>query len=577
MQRGDVAGAIRALEPARNSSDPQALAMLGVAYLRSGYASEATQALERAVTLAPDMASFRNQLALSLISQGEGDEAQTVLESAVKIDGDQFHSDTLLAILRTREGNYDGAAEAVERLMDKQGDNPLGLNLLGMVEMGRGDDAAAKAAFEDALKLDPSYIPAVRNLTELAERSGDHASVEAEWRRLLKASPGNEEAYLALAGIAIEQSRTDDALEFAQAAVSANPGRTRPRLMLARVLAVKDDLDAAGDVIQRGLDIDQDNVALLIQRGRIAAAEGETAKVREVVETLERELDESTPPAVWHSLAELQLAAGDGTGARLTFERVLQSEPEHTAALAAMVRIHLATEEVASARHRLDQLKVIDEHAPMVTALEADVLYREGRADEAIELYSELAAQGSRQALIRLAAMQGGSGDHDSAQHTLNGWLETHPEDVGVKLVLANLLLQTGQGGEAESLYEPLLYTGNPIVLNNLAWLYFEKGDGRAAELAQRAYDAAPNHSGIVDTLGWILVQTGREDDGVTLLRKSVDISSDNPTTQYHLGVALLRTGNAAQAERWLERALSFGEFPEAAEARHALNQIADS
>ena len=55
-------------EVVAQNSDPQLWAMLGAAQMRTGDMSAATEALQQAVALAPDMAPFRNQLALSLLS-----------------------------------------------------------------------------------------------------------------------------------------------------------------------------------------------------------------------------------------------------------------------------------------------------------------------------------------------------------------------------------------------------------------------------------------------------------------------------------------------------------------------------
>ena len=62
--------------------------MLGAAQLRSGDMSAATESFQQAVDLAPDMAPFRNQLALSLLSAGEADQAIAQLSSAIDLDGD---------------------------------------------------------------------------------------------------------------------------------------------------------------------------------------------------------------------------------------------------------------------------------------------------------------------------------------------------------------------------------------------------------------------------------------------------------------------------------------------------------
>ena len=108
--RQDLEGVLEILAPLQQTTvDPQVLAMYGSAQLRQGDAAAATASLEKAIALAPDMASFRNQLALSLISTGDRARAEAELESAIEIDASQLQSDYLLAMFRLRDRDWDGA------------------------------------------------------------------------------------------------------------------------------------------------------------------------------------------------------------------------------------------------------------------------------------------------------------------------------------------------------------------------------------------------------------------------------------------------------------------------------------
>ena len=116
--------------------------------------------------------------------------------------------------------------------------------------------------------------------------------------------------------------------------------------------------------------------------------------------------------------------------------------------------------------------------------------------------------------------------------------------------------------------------TDDPIVLNNLAWLYMERGDLRAVELARKAYVNAPDNPDIADTLGWVLVQNEQSEEALNYLKQSVRLRPDNPTIQYHLAVAQANLGAREAARNVLETALSFGEFPEEKEARRLLESL---
>jgi Tfp pilus assembly protein PilF len=75
----------------------------------------------------------------------------------------------------------------------------------------------------------------------------------------------------------------------------------------------------------------------------------------------------------------------------------------------------------------------------------------------------------------------------------------------------------------------------SPIALNNLAWMYYERKDPRALELAKRATQLAPNSAEILDTYGWILVELGQVKEGIIVLERAISIMPDNKDIKAHL------------------------------------------
>jgi Flp pilus assembly protein TadD len=141
-------------------------------------------------------------------------------------------------------------------------------------------------------------------------------------------------------------------------------------------------------------------------------------------------------------------------------------------------------------------------------------------------------------------------------------------------MLLADSLMRKRDKTDAIRSYEGLIDSDNPVVLNNLAWLYMERGDKRALEMARRALELAPNSSDIVDTLGWILLQNGETGKAVEHLMRSVQLNPGNASVQYHLGVAHRDDGDRVAARQSLEEALDIGNLPELESARSALEQL---
>jgi putative PEP-CTERM system TPR-repeat lipoprotein len=567
-------GTVDALQPfVAGTDDPQLLAMHGAAHLRLGNPAEAARSLERSVELAPDMAPFRNQLALSLLAAGDRSGAEAELESAIEVDGEQFESDYLLAMLRMRDGEWEAASEAVESLVRKHPDSPIGHNLRGAVALGIEDREAARAAFRRALEIDPAFLPAVQNLARLELADDNPEQAVALFETFLEANAGHEGALLALAELALRGGDRETATSYLEQAVDANPGAVRPSLGLARLYLASGRAEDAGRVIREALQLAPGTPDLLLHLAEVHLRSGDTtAAVRVAKQLQSRVAAGSDNVALLLAVGRLQARVGEIALARGNLERVLaKTDGGEAAALQALARLDLRERKLDQARARLQQLQNIAADDRETQLLDADLAMADGRRADAEKIYTSLAEAGVRDGVLRLAALSLAEGDASAALEHLEGWIEEYPGDLGAQLLSADALMRHDQE-QAVTRYETLLGTGNPVVLNNLAWLYMEKGDPRAVAVARRAVEAAPDNPDILDTLGWVLLkQGGDRAEAVRVLRRSVQLNPGNPSVHYHLGIALRDTGDVAGARDALGRALENEGFPEADEARAAL------
>jgi predicted Zn-dependent protease len=90
--------------------------------------------------------------------------------------------------------------------------------------------------------------------------------------------------------------------------------------------------------------------------------------------------------------------------------------------------------------------------------------------------------------------------------------------------------------------------------------------------MAQKAMQLKPGETSVLDTIGWIYFKKGDANKAVEYLRRA---QAGNPaalTINYHLGMAFHKTGNNADARKYLTKAVSgAGDFPGKAEARKVL------
>ena len=169
------------------------------------------------------------------------------------------------------------------------------------------------------------------------------------------------------------------------------------------------------------------------------------------------------------------------------------------------------------------------------------------------------------------------AGDKTGAEQGLLQWREKHPKDIVAGLTVASMYQSRGEDKKAISQYEQLLRikADNVIALNNLAWLYQTSGDNRAMDIAEKAYALAPKSGEVMDTLGWIQINSNELDKGIVLLRKAAGSPNAPPTVLYHLAVGLDRRGDKSGARETLQKVLSTGkDFPERQQATQLLETL---
>ena len=113
---------------------------------------------------------------------------------------------------------------------------------------------------------------------------------------------------------------------------------------------------------------------------------------------------------------------------------------------------------------------------------------------------------------------------------------------------------------------------------NDLAFLLAQRGAqlDDALEFAQRAVRLRRSAE-TLDTLGYVHLKRGDVEQAITVLTNALDARPDSPSIEYRLGLARSASGDKEGAREILTKALGGGSFPEAQEARAALDELTES
>ncbi len=575
LQQGDESAALALLEPiSHQARDPQLVALHGSILERLDRPAEAIALYERAVAVAPDAAELRSKLAISLLASGQVERASAELSTAVSLDDSLVDSEQLLVLVRLRQGDADGAEAIVNDMLTRSGDSAPAYYLLALAKAAQKDTAVSEWALKRSISLDPAYTPTLRAL--IAKAGDDRALQRQLFDGALAAEEHHLDALLGLARFDFDEGRPARAEEKLKLASLSHTSSIRPRIALGRYYFAQGRRDEArvyADEAERLSALDPD-VLLLI--ATLQLADNDRLAARETALKLGRGLETAQVDDRFRLQASRLLTQAKLNDLALTNLLMLRDSMPSIAnsARADLARIYTRTGQYSLARAEIDLLNT-SQSVPeeLISTLLADWHLSQNQVDEARALLKPLVAAGERDAVLKLAMIERRAGNESSASKLLRVWLANHPADSGARMMLASSELAVGNTAEAARHYEAVLDTGREsvVALNNLAWLYLDADDSRAIIMARRAYRAERDNPNVIDTLGWVYLETGDIEAALEHLRRASSLAPTNPTVLYHLGVALQRKGEADAAREALRGALALSDFGERQDAEAAL------
>jgi protein O-GlcNAc transferase len=216
------------------------------------------------------------------------------------------HADALhysgLALYQS--GQPDAAIERIERSLKTNAHAAEPWCNLALVYQAVGRHEAAIAALNESLRRDPRQPEIWNSLAGNLLTAGQLAEAERAVRQALLLDPRHGPSLFNLALCCEAQGRLEEALVSAEQALHADPGATQPAGLKAQIEEALGRLDAAGATLA---------TALALGPNQPAAA------------------------ALYYQRAGIELRQARLTDAAQSFERVLQLEPTHGAALSELL------------------------------------------------------------------------------------------------------------------------------------------------------------------------------------------------------------------------------------------------
>jgi len=439
-------------------------------------------------------------LARTHLQLGDGEGAASALSRLERLGTEPDDYRVMMAEANLLRGDYERALAQSEALQSAEG-----ARIMALAHIGLENPRTAQAAFEGGLTQSGDRSRLQADYAIFMLQAGDSDAAERLANAARDAAPTGLDSLLASARIAQARGDLNLALRFFEEAVQKWPESRAA--VLGRIGALGDlgRLDDAQPLIEDFARRTPGDPAVLYLQARLAAEDGAWEEVREMLQPIEGR--EETRQQLLYSRALIEIDLPEQAMPRLT--TLLRRSPG-----SAEVRRLLARAQLES-----------------------------GDAEGAFVTIRPLAssARGTSQdlALFTAAARASGrSADTDGA-------LAAAPpaERLGLLLAEGDSALREENWRAAIDAYEELqgwTENSNAMVLNNLAFAHSRAGNtDDAIAIAEIAYDLVPDHPSIMDTLGWLLVETGEDRSrGLLLLERAAAAAPDNAVIARHLAEA---------------------------------------
>jgi len=576
LQLDNPDGALRMLGPAlaNQPGDTQVNALIEAARSKLG-AQQSVTLLEEMLEQDPQNRGLASQLASAYLQAGEADKAVALLRKGGENADDVRRAAALLSGIVASEGTV-AARREIESMLAANPRSPYLANLAAALYARSGDYDAARRALNDAQArgVDPSTL--LLTLGQLEWTAGDRKAAGAAIARLLEMQPDNAAAHMAAGEIAMVEGEVDSARTHFEAVRVARPNSIDARLRLAQLALRSGALKKADELLAEA-------IALAPKRPEVRNAAGllnlNSGRTDQAIAHFRAATELEPKSAVsWFNLARAQHALGQKLAERISLSRAAEIQPDWLPAQSALAFSEIEAGDPAAALTRAAAYRAAHPRDVAALAFEGDIALAARRFPAALDAYRaayNLKAGAPLAEKFYRASVAGGVGD---ATELLARWLKANPGDEAARAMLAEAALRSGERERAINEYRAMLRArpNDVVALNNLAWLYHQAGDARAVDLARQAVQLAPQSAGVLDTLGWILVEDGKVEEGLGYLTRAASGPNADPEIRYHLAAALARSKRPVEARQMLEELLnSPAKFPSRAEAAGLLSQLA--
>jgi tetratricopeptide (TPR) repeat protein len=490
--------------------------------------------------------------------------SRSILEKLVTTSPKNIDAFIRLSQIYSEQSEFPKAYELLDRSQKddlKKQDREKILLARAVLKAKQRDFASAQSVCEEVLKENQANMDGHLLLGKILLSQKKPRDAELHLHQAAVARPGDEEAQILFARCLLQNNNDALAGDTLRRAVETNPKSLKLRLELLRYHLAKNEQDQALRVLDKGIELDPDDLNLLRVRGELKAsrkdwsgAEKDFRKIMEVRPKM---------PLGYMEMGRLEMTQGKPDEAITWFQKVNDLETGWQVAIPALFEIYRSKGDKASAIDIVEKEAEKRSNAPLAHFFLAQAYDSTGdldQAQKALAIASQLAPEWPNpyQLLAAIYAKQGKLPDEITKLETTYKSNPTNP----LRIELAVFYERAERFEDAIRIYADLLdkIGEKPEFMNNLAYLLAEtltdkEKLAKAAELAGQALTKEPNSPNFLDTAAWVAYKQGDLESAWDFIQDAM-MHGESPLHDLHAAIISNERGDREQAVEYLNKAL---------------------
>lgn len=497
-----------ALEPL----DPLAAHNLGIALLHAGQAQEASVELSRAAKLDGANVGILQNLGNAYAALEQDDLAESSYRAVLSLAPENAASRFNLALMLYKRGDLVGAGQELEQTIRdaarsrlSERDAGRAAAFLGMTEYRRGLLSEAANSFGRAAALHPGNADYRFNKGVAHAKAHENAKAAFAFREVLEIAPNDAAAWFGLGGSLYLEGNRNDAMTAYSKGLAIDSAATAAHFTIGYILFEKGDLAGAEERFRRVIEIGGEDVPRAhVNLGLVYEAKGQLSEA-----ALEYQAGDKKDPRTFYNLGLVLRKTGKLAEAVEAFERahsLKESEPKYVAVLGDAY-LELGRPEAAIASYEKAVKNGMEDFEILIRLAQLSIRLEKLREGEAWVDRAAASAQTSRQRALAYLAQ---------------GLLHDRRGDVAEAL-------SSLRDAERENPANADIYYNKGVILGRS--LRYDE----AVDALRTAIRINPGHAGSHTQLGNIFSTRGLRAEAIREYETAVQIDSNSIEANFNL------------------------------------------